>query len=93
MSDDGPELTVQIPASLRRLTGGAAQATARAATVRDLVAALDAQFPGLRDRLCEGDRLRTGLAVAVNSRICSTGLSTPLPAGADVTFLPTVSGG
>jgi molybdopterin converting factor small subunit len=61
--------------------------------VRELVERLDRQFPGMKARLCEDDRLRTGIAVAVDSRISSTGLTTAIPPGAEVQFLPAVSGG
>jgi molybdopterin converting factor small subunit len=86
-------IRIQIPASLRRLTGGVQEVRSQATSVRALVDELEARFPGLRARLCDGDRLKSGVAVAVNSRISATGLTTALPDGAEVTFLPAVAGG
>jgi len=91
MSDTG--IRIRIPASLRRLTGGVSEVRSHATTVRALIDELDRQFPGMRARLCDGDRLKSGVAVAVNSRISATGLATSIPDGAEVTFLPSVSGG
>jgi molybdopterin synthase sulfur carrier subunit len=84
---------VQIPASLRRLTGGVTEAVVSGATLREVIEGLEERFPTIRERLCEGERLRPGLAVAINSKISSTGLFTPVPAGAEVNFLPALAGG
>lgn len=84
---------VFIPSALRRLTGGAARVPANGRTVGELVADLDAQFPGLRDRLCEGDRLRPGLAVVVGAAVEPRGLLAEVPDGAEVHFVQAVGGG
>jgi sulfur-carrier protein len=47
---------VFIPAQLRSLTG-AAQVEVEGATVREVVNSLEARFPGIRERLCQGDQL------------------------------------
>jgi hypothetical protein len=43
--------TVWIPPLLRDLTAGAQSVAVPGETVRDLIAALDARYPGLADRL------------------------------------------
>jgi molybdopterin converting factor small subunit len=89
----GAGIHVQIPASLRRLTHGAREVRIRAASVRQLIDELESQFPGMRTRLCDGERLKSGVSVAINSRISAGGLMAAIPEGAEVTFLPSVSGG
>jgi molybdopterin synthase sulfur carrier subunit len=84
---------VFIPPLLREATGGLDQVDVAAVTVRQVVAALDARFPGIRDRLCAGDSLRPGLAVAVNGTVSSLGLLQKLPDGSEVHFLPGIGGG
>src|SRR2546421_5140 len=44
-------VTVRIPTPLRQVTKGNAEVSAKGATVDDLVADLERQFPGLKERL------------------------------------------
>lgn len=84
---------VHIPASLRKLTGGVSGVTVEAATVRELISALDSRFPGIAARLIENDQLRQGLSIAIDSRISSARLSEPLQGDSEVVFLRSVAGG
>jgi molybdopterin converting factor small subunit len=86
-------VNVFIPPQLRDATGGLDHVEVDAASVRQVVAALDARFPGVRDRLCAADQLRPGLAVAVNGTISSLGLLQKVPDGGEVHFLPAIGGG
>lgn len=86
-------VTVFIPPLLRDLTAGAEQVETTGVTMRQVVNALDSQFPGMRDRLCEGDGLRPGISVAVNGTVSSLGLLQKIPDGAEVHFLPAIGGG
>ena len=66
------------------------------ATVKDALEALWAQHPGLRDRIMnEQGEVRQHINVFVgNESIQFTGgLSTAVPAGAEITIVPAVSGG
>jgi molybdopterin converting factor small subunit len=61
-------------------------------SVDDLLAALDAAAPGMRDRLVEeGSRLRPHINIFVDGRPAD--LSTPVGADATVHVIPAVSGG
>ena len=61
-------------------------------SVADLIVALDATVPGLRDRLVEaGPRLRPHINVFVDG--LPADLATPVDAGATVHVIPAVSGG
>jgi molybdopterin synthase sulfur carrier subunit len=85
--------TVFIPPQLRSLTGGASQVAATGTSVRRVVDDLEASYPGLKDRLCEGDVLRSGLAVAVDGTISSLGLMQKVGDTSEVHFLPAIGGG
>jgi molybdopterin converting factor small subunit len=85
--------TVWIPTLIQPLTGGAPHVTAEGATVRELVDALEARFPGLRDRLCTGDTLKPSIAVTVDGVISDAGLRTPVGRDSEVHFLPAIAGG
>jgi molybdopterin synthase sulfur carrier subunit len=85
--------TVWIPALLRDLTGGRETVTAAGANVRQLIEQLDKLYPGMQARLSDGDALRPGLAVVVDSQIAPLGLSQPVAPKSEVHFLPALSGG
>jgi molybdopterin synthase sulfur carrier subunit len=84
---------VFIPPLLRDVTGDTDEVEVSGASVRQIVAALEARFPGLRERLCVDDGLRPGLSVAVNGVVSSLGLLQKVPDGSEVHFLPAVGGG
>ncbi len=85
--------TVWIPALLRDLTGGQAQVEVAGQTVQQLVMALDARYPGIRARLCEGDTLLPGLAVKVDGRVGRLRLREPVGPQSEVHFLQAIEGG
>lgn len=84
---------VFIPPPLRRLTGGQAETEAQGETVRALLDDLESRFPGIRDRLCQDDRLRTGLTIVIGSALAGSNLMQPVPPDAEVHFIRSVGGG
>ena len=78
---------------MRELTDGRAQVEVRGQTVRELIDQLDREYPGIGDRLREGSRLRSGVAVSVDGVISPEGLRTRLEPGSEVHFLPAIAGG
>jgi molybdopterin synthase sulfur carrier subunit len=63
-----------------------------ARTVADVIAALDARWPGMRDRLCDSTpRIRKHINVFVEGRRAK--LETPLKDGIKVYVLTAISGG
>jgi molybdopterin synthase sulfur carrier subunit len=78
---------------LRNLTGGQAAVEVAGATVREVIAALDAQFPGVKAKLCEEDRLRSGLIVTVGSAVATAGLRAKVGPDDEVHFTPALGGG
>ena len=84
---------VWVPAPMRDLTGGRETLTVSGATVAEVIAALDRTCPGIRDRLCEADGLRPGLAVVVNDQVARLGLQEPVGETSEVHFLPAIGGG
>ncbi len=85
--------TVHIPPLMRDLTNGEARVEASGRTVRAVVEALDARSPGMRDRLCAGEKLAPMLAVAVDGRLSRLGLFQSVSETSEVRFLPALSGG
>ena len=84
---------VWIPPLMRDLTGGQARVSVPGGTVRAVIAALDKVYPGIKDRLCEGDRLDPIVTVSVDGRVARLGLYEPVGEQSEVLLLPAVAGG
>ncbi len=85
--------TVFIPSLHQDLTGGVEQIEVEGASVREVIDALDAQYPGLRDRLVEDGRVKPSIAVAIDGTITHRGLREKLAGSSEVHFIPALSGG
>jgi sulfur-carrier protein len=89
-------VSVRIPTILRTYTGGAAEVTAQEGTLREVLAKLDAAYPGLAGRILdESGKLRRFVNVYVGEEDVrlAQGLDTPVPAGTQVSVIPAVAGG
>jgi molybdopterin synthase sulfur carrier subunit len=86
-------VTVWIPSLLRAFTQGLETVKVSGATVRQIIDSLDAAYPGMKDRLCAGGELRSGMAVVINSEVAQRGLSHPVPDNSEVHFVPAIGGG
>jgi sulfur-carrier protein len=88
-----PRVMVTLPANLVRLFPGAVRdVELPASSVREMIDALDARWPGMRDRLCDSrPAIRRHINVFVAGRRAT--LETPLAPGAEVTVLTAISGG
>lgn len=84
---------VHLSAAILRLFPDAERrVSVDAATVAEAVAALDARWPGIRDRLCDSTpAIRKHINVFVAGE--RAGLSTPLAPGSDMFVITAVSGG
>ena len=84
---------VFIPAPLRDLTAGAAQIEAPGGTVLEVIDALEVRHPGLRERLCSGDKLNPALQVSIDHVMSNRGLRAKLKPESELHFLPVLGGG
>ena len=84
---------VILPRSLAAILPGLPlRASVDGATVADIVAALDASWPGVADRILEpGPAIREHINVFVDGEPAE--LATAVPAGATVHVIPAVAGG
>jgi molybdopterin synthase sulfur carrier subunit len=78
---------------MRDLTDGREQISAPGKTVGEVIAALDEAFPGIKSRLCTGDRLDPALAVFIDGGIARLGLLAPVKDRSEIDFLPAIAGG
>jgi molybdopterin converting factor small subunit len=85
--------TVWIPALLRRMTNDQESVQVPGQTLREVIANLDAKFPGIQARLCDGDDVRLGLAVVINDQVVRGGLSEVVKDGSEIHFIAGIAGG
>lgn len=85
--------TIFIPAPLRELTGGKASVAVSASSVREAVQSLEARFPGIRERLCEGDKIRPNISVMVDGQVSHLKMREKLSEESEVHFVIAISGG
>jgi molybdopterin converting factor small subunit len=86
-------MRVLLPQPLNRLfPGSPSSLEVEAATVDDLINALDASWPGMRDRLCDSTpRIRRHINIFIAGERAT--LATHLPRNAEVVIMTAISGG
>jgi sulfur-carrier protein len=87
--------TVRIPPILRPEAGNNRQLEVAGQTVREVLEALVATYPPLRERIFEGDELPQFLNVFIDGSDVRLfeGLETPVGEDATLILLPAVAGG
>ena len=88
-------IEVRIPTILRTYTGGEKAVSGDGASLSALIDDLEANHPGIKDRLIENGDLRRFVNVYVNDEDVrfTGGLETGLNEGDQVVVLPAVAGG
>jgi molybdopterin converting factor small subunit len=91
-------VSVRIPTILRTFSAGAAEVavTPDPATLAGVIAALDAEAPGIAGRILDdAGALRRFVNVYVDDEDARflDGLQTPTPSGTSVSVIPAVAGG
>ncbi len=88
-------IEVRIPTILRTYTDGQKAVDARGENLAGLIDDLEANHPGIRERLLDGEDLRRFVNVYINDEDVRFigGLEAPLSDGDQVTVLPAVAGG
>lgn len=88
-------IDVRIPTILRTYTGGEKAVSGDGATLREVIDDLEANHPGIKERLVDGAELRRFVNVYVNDEDVrfTGGLDTEVGDGDEVVVLPAVAGG
>ena len=88
--------TVRIPTALRKHTAGKEEVTASGATVGEVIADLEKNFPGIKARICGDDgSLRKFVNVFANDEDIRhlQNLETPIGDTDEVSIVPAIAGG
>ncbi|HBH60156.1 MAG TPA: molybdopterin synthase sulfur carrier subunit [Nitrospiraceae bacterium] len=88
-------VTVKIPVPLQRLTQGKEEVEGEPGTVISLIKSLDQKYPGLAERISEGDKLRRFVNIYVNEEDVrfKENEETKVKDGDEVSIVPAIAGG
>ena len=87
---------VKIPTPLRRLTNEKDEVSTSSTTVESMIADLESQFPGIKDRLCdENGEIRKFINIYVNEEDIRflKGPDTEIKDDDTVSIIPAIAGG
>ncbi|HTE55729.1 MAG TPA: ubiquitin-like small modifier protein 1 [Kofleriaceae bacterium] len=88
--------TIRIPTPLRKLTEGREEVAAAGATVGEVIANLEAAYPGIKARICDDSgAVRKFVNIFANDEDIRflKNLDTPLKESDEVSIVPAIAGG
>ena len=88
--------TVRIPTPLRKITNGKEEVTATGATIGALIASLETQYPGIKERICdEKGQVRRFVNIFANDEDIRflKNLETPVKETDEISIVPAIAGG
>ncbi len=85
--------TIWIPLQARDLTSGKSSIRVSGKTLGQALDNLEAIYPGVRDRLCQGDELCEFIVLVVDGLEGPMRMHQPLQEDSEVRFLPMMDGG
>ena len=88
-------VTVRIPAPLLRLSGGTSEVACSAESIAGLLEALEQKFPGMKERLTEGGKVRRFINIYRNGEDIRTlgAEAAELKDGDTVVIIAAIAGG
>lgn len=78
---------------MRKLTGGRDRVTVSGKNLREAVADLDRQFPGIASQLMENGDIKASIAVSIDGEVGTNGVLDAIRDNSEIYFLPQISGG
>ncbi len=88
--------TVRIPTPLRKLTNGLEEVKASGGTIGDLIASLETQYPGIKERICDDQgKVRRFVNIFANDEDIRflKNLETPIKETDEISIVPAIAGG
>ncbi len=88
-------IKVRIPTPLQRITNGKAEVECLAKNIAELVEVLERDYPGIKERLSDGGKIRRFINIYVNEEDIRfvNKEETTLKDGDSVSIVPAIAGG
>ena len=78
---------------MRKLTGGRDRVTVSGKNLREAIADLDRQYPGIADQLIADGDIKASIAVSIDGEVGTNGVLDAIRDNSEIHFLPQISGG
>ena len=78
---------------MRTLTGGRDRVTVSGKNLREAIADLDRQFPGIAKQLVEDGDIKASIAVSIDGEVGTNGVLDTIRENSEIHFMPQISGG
>jgi molybdopterin converting factor small subunit len=78
---------------MRKLTGGRDRVTVSGKNLREAIADLDRQFPGIANQLIEDGDIKPSIAVSIDGEVGTNGVLDTIRDSSEIHFMPQISGG
>ncbi len=85
--------TVHVPPMMQKFTDGEKIVEVGGSNVRQVIEALDEEYPGTGQWLRQGSQIRPGVAVAIDGETATMGLIQAVGPDSEVHFIPAIGGG
>jgi molybdopterin synthase sulfur carrier subunit len=88
-------IKVRIPTPLQKLTNGKTEVECSAKNIQELIDVLEKDYPGMKDRLSDGGKIRRFINIYVNEEDIRfvNKEATVLKDGDNVSIVPAIAGG
>ena len=78
---------------MRKLSGGRDRVTVSGKNLREAIADLDRQFPGIANQLIEDGDIKPSIAVSIDGEVGTNGVLDLIRDNSEIHFMPQISGG
>ena len=78
---------------MQKLTEDNATVVVEGETVREIINNLEILYPGIKEKLVDGFRMKSNIAVAVDGEVTPIGILEKVNQSSEVHFLPAIGGG
>lgn len=78
---------------MQNLTNGNKRVPVKGSNIRQVIENLDAEYPGMKTRLVDNDRIKLEISVAIDGEISTLGMIDKVSETSEIHFLPAIAGG
>jgi len=82
-----------IPSLMQKLTEDNATVVVEGGTVREVINNLESLYPGIKEKLVDGFKMKSNISVAVDGEVTPLGILEKINQSSEVHFLPAIGGG
>ncbi len=78
---------------MRRMTAGRDRVAVSGKNLREAIADLDRQFPGIADQLLDNGDIKASIAVSIDGEVGTNGVLDTIRDNSEIHFMPQIAGG